>query len=120
MKTIRVIQESTKERLQATISKKIVRLSDGRVIAPFELIRDYVAILDYREEDGTRSEDIAHFEYLKNTSKGEYIRLTASGSVYVREEYDRREQKYAISNTNDMNNCKYLDGDTIVLIGFTY
>jgi hypothetical protein len=57
---------------------------------------------------------------LKDCSKGEYIRLTVNGSVYIRAEYDRSTKRYALQRFDDVNKVRYLAGSRLVFVGFTF
>jgi hypothetical protein len=52
--------------------------------------------------------------------KGEFIRLTENGPVYIRGDYCQSTKKYELEDTRDMNRLVYRKGMTLVHAGFDY
>lgn len=62
---------------------------------------------------------------LKDCSYGEFIRIVSkNGSiqnrVYTLDEYDKREKKYWCGAWDNIVYGRYLKGDTLVFVGFTF
>jgi hypothetical protein len=57
---------------------------------------------------------------LSTLPKGEYIRLTAIGPVWIKGHYDRASKKFSLSKADDMNAETFRKGSTEVFAGFTY
>ena len=62
---------------------------------------------------------------LKEVKKGDYFTLNpienpSENQVYVREDFDRIDKVYWCSKFNDICCCRYLKGDKVVYVGFTF
>lgn len=63
---------------------------------------------------------------LKNVKKGEFFTLrdiendVQTTKVYVKRDYDRASKKYSCTRYSDFNDEKFLSGDKIVYVGFTF
>ena len=62
---------------------------------------------------------------LKDLKRGEFFTLKAveepkETQVYIKEEYDRSERKYWAQKWCDIGDGKYISGDRIVYIDFTF
>lgn len=57
---------------------------------------------------------------LSTLPKGEYIRLTENGPVWIKGHYDRASKKFSLSKADDMNAETFRKGTLEVFHGFTY
>lgn len=58
---------------------------------------------------------------VKDLKKGEYFILSNKAkTVYEKGEYDRSDKRYVCDDYSDISKAKFLKGDKIVLIGFTF
>ena len=57
---------------------------------------------------------------LKDVKKGDYLRLSEGGPVWVRGDYDRALKKYEISRFQDAGHSSFRRGDLSVFVGFTF
>ena len=62
---------------------------------------------------------------LKQLKKGEWFTLKPINNptehqVYVKGEYDRTDKKYSVTNWDDINDERFLKGETTVYTGFTF
>ena len=61
---------------------------------------------------------------LKDVPNGEFVKLFRAGKptakTYQKIEYDRYEKAYRIDDEDDISVCRYVKGDKLVLVGFTY
>lgn len=57
---------------------------------------------------------------LAQLPKGEYIRLTENGPVWIRGDYDRSSRKYELTRFDDVNRVAYRKGTTTVFAGFSF
>lgn len=57
---------------------------------------------------------------IRELKKGDYFKLSASGRVYVRDEYDRSEKKYWIYPFEDVNAGRFLKGTRAVVTEFEF
>ena len=63
---------------------------------------------------------------LKELREGEFFTLNDHGDepdekyVYIRGDYERSEKKYEVSKFSDINDSRFLRGDRLVYVGFTF
>jgi hypothetical protein len=57
---------------------------------------------------------------LSKLAKGDYVRLTKDGPVWIKGHYDRSSKKFSLSKADDMNAETFRKGATQVWAGFTY
>jgi hypothetical protein len=57
---------------------------------------------------------------LSKLAKGDYVRLTKDGPVWVKGHYDRSSKSFSLSKADDMNAETFRKGATQVWAGFTY
>jgi len=71
-----------------------------------------------REVDNYKSE--VETKLIRNVLKGEFIRFTANGPVYVRDDYDRESKTFSCYKFSDVNSFRNVKGDKSVFVGFTF
>ena len=57
---------------------------------------------------------------IKDVKKGDLVRFTIGGRVYIRGDYDRTEKKYELTRWDDHCHTVYKKGTTACFIGFTF
>ena len=61
---------------------------------------------------------------IKDVPNGEYVKPFRAGKptnkTYSKVGYDRYEKAYRIDDEDDISVCRYIKGDALVLVGFTY
>ena len=57
---------------------------------------------------------------IKDVKKGDLVRFTIGGRVYIRGDYDRTEKKYELTRWDDCSRAVYKKGSTQIFIGFTF
>jgi len=58
---------------------------------------------------------------LKDAKNGEYVRLKVGAKkTYIKREYDRSQKRYIIDDCDDVSRARWIKGETLVHIGFTY
>ena len=57
---------------------------------------------------------------IKDVKKGDLVRFTIGGRVYIRGDYDRTEKKYELTSWDDASRAIYKKAATKAYIGFTF
>ena len=58
---------------------------------------------------------------LKDAKNGEFVRLKVGAKkTYIKREYDRSQKRYIVDDCDDVSRARWIKGETLVHIGFTY
>lgn len=57
---------------------------------------------------------------INECAKGEFIRFAENGPVYIRGDYDRALKKYSVYKFDDISAERFIKGEKIVFVGFTF